>query len=181
MIVRRRLLRSTLCLLAATALWAHGTASLGQGASEGQLKAAYLVNFLKYIDWPAERQTATICVFGRDSLLSYLAAHEGRLIGGRELHIRQVSTADQLAECQEIFIPVSEEARYATLLRWAERYPVLSVSDNESFTREGGGIALIRSEGRLQFDINTEALNRSGLRPSSQLMRLARQVIGGPR
>lgn len=176
-----RLLRCTLQLLMATALWAHGTIGLGQGASEGQLKAAYLVNFLKYIDWPSERQTVTICVLGRDSLLPYLSAHQGRLVGGRELHIRTVSTADSLADCQEIFIPASEEGRHPALLRWIERHPVLSVSDGENFIHEGGAIALIRSDGRLQFDINTEALARSGLRPSSQLMRLARQVIGGSR
>jgi hypothetical protein len=66
-------------------------------------------------------------------------------------------------------------------LRWVDNQPVLTISDADVFTRFGGAIALIRADGRLQFDINTYALSRAGLKPGSQMMRLARQVIGGPR
>jgi hypothetical protein len=54
----------------------------------------------------------------------------------------------------------------------------LTVSDVETFTREGGGIALIRAEGRLQFEVNVEALTRAGLRASPQMLRLARPAAG---
>ena len=67
------------------------------------------------------------------------------------------------------------------MLRWVENQPILTVSDAEGFTRDGGAIALVRSDGRLQFDVNADALARAGLKPSSQMMRLARQVIGSVR
>jgi hypothetical protein len=155
--------------------------TFGEVASEGQLKAAYLVNFLKYVDWPGTRTTVNICLFGRDSIGPYLAGYEGRQIGGRELRIRKVNSPEQLADCQELFIPDTEEARAATVLRWVDRQSILTVSDSETFARDGGAIALIRNEGRLQFDVNTDALNRANLKASSQMLRLARQVTGAAR
>ena len=147
--------------------------------SESQLKAAFLVNFLKYVEWPASSATTvTICLFGRDTLGPYLSQFEGRVVGGRELHIRRINSPDQVSECQLLFIPDTEEARFGAVLRWFERQPALTVSDADVFARQGGAISLVRSEGRLQFDINMDVLNRAGLKPHSQMMRLARQVIG---
>ncbi|KXB29158.1 hypothetical protein AT959_18390 [Dechloromonas denitrificans] len=158
-----------------------GVPSFGQATSEAQLKAAYLVNFLKYVEWPGSHPTLTICLFGRDSLGPYLASYEGRQVAGRELRVRRVSNAEQLADCQELFVPENEEARFAAVLHWADKLPILTVSDDEGFLRDGGAIALIRGEGRLQFDINTDAVNRAGLKASSPMLRLARQVSGGSR
>ena len=158
-------------------------ATLGytQGNSEQQLKAAYLVNFLKYIEWPVTGSSATICMFGRDQIGPFLTSYEGRLIAGKELRVRRVNGPDQTADCQLLFIPDTEEARFAAVLRWVENQPVLTVSDAEAFTHQGGGITLVRADGRLQFDVNINALNQAGLKPSSQMMRLARKVIGTAR
>lgn len=163
------------------ALALPGAAAAEQLASEGQLKAAYLVNFLKYVDWPPHQSQITLCVFGRSPLLTYLAAYEGRPIGGRELRLRRVTSPEQFGNCQQLFVPAAQEARFATILLWTDRMPVLTVSDAEHFARDGGAISLIRADGRLQFDINTDTLARSGLKPTSQLMRLARQVFGAGR
>lgn len=152
--------------------------TFGEVTTEAQLKAAYLVNFLKYVEFPGARTTVNLCLFGRDSLGPYLASYEGRQIGGRELHIRRVSSPEQLTDCQELFIPDTEEGRIASVLRWSDKQAILTVSDSETFTRDGGAIALIRSEGRLQFEINADALNRANLKASSQMLRLARQVTG---
>lgn len=86
-----------------------------------------------------------------------------------------------MSDCHELFIPDTEESRIAAVLRWTDKLPILTVSDAETFAREGGAIALIRSEGRLQFEINTDALNRANLKASPQMLRLARQVNGTAR
>lgn len=174
----RRLARS---LALAISLVLAMPSTFGEVTSESQLKAAYLVNFLKYVEWPGTRTTINICLFGRDSLGPYLANYEGRQIAGRELRIRRVSSPEQLADCQELFIPETEEARISAVLRWVDKQAILTVSDSETFTRDGGAIALIRNEGRLQFDINNDAINRANLKASSQMLRLARQIIGGNR
>lgn len=165
---------AVLVLLALPGVLGHA-----QVNSEPQLKAAFLVNFLKYIEWPASSaSTATICLFGRDTLGPYLTSYEGRTIVGRELRIRRINGPDQVAECQILFVPDTEDARFGAVLRWVENLPVLTVSDADVFTRQGGAIALVRADGRLQFDINVDVLGRAGLKPHSQMMRLARQVIG---
>lgn len=169
------------CLALSVALTLVTPWTFSEVTSESQLKAAYLVNFLKYVEWPPARTSLNICLFGRDSLGPYLAGYEGRQIGGRELRIRKVSSPEQLADCQELFIPETEEARIAAVLRWVDRQPILTISDLESFARDGGAIALIRSDGRLQFDVNHDTINRANLKVGSQMLRLARQVIGGSR
>lgn len=162
------------------ALWT--SFALGQPDSEPQLEAAYLVNFMKYVDWPASnRPYTTICLFGRDTLGSFLAGYEGRSVGGKELRIRRANSSDDMSHCQLVFIPDIEEARIGVVLRWVQGQPILTVSDAEGFTRLGGGIELARGSGRVQFMVNAEVLARSGLSPSSQMLRLAQRVIGGER
>lgn len=165
-------------LLIAVLLLPLGKGSVAQLGSEQQLKAAYLINFLKYVDWPEGHRNSTICLFGRDTMGAYLANYEGRTIAGHELVLRRVASPEQMEGCQLVFVPENEEPRVAAVLRWLEGAPVLTVSDAEFFTRQGGAIALVRGESRLQFDINLNATSRAGLRPSSQMLRLARLVFG---
>lgn len=175
------LLRSLRLIILPLLLAVPATLGYAQVNSEQQLKAAYLVNFLKYIEWPVTGSSTTICLFGRDQLGPFLTSYEGRLIAGKELRVRRVNGPDQTADCQLLFLPDTEEARFTAVLRWVENQPVLTVSDTEAFPHQGGGIALVRADGRLQFDVNTNTLSRAGLKPSSQMMRLARQVIGTAR
>jgi len=156
--------------------------AFAQPDSEPQLESAYLVNFLKYVEWPASnRNTATICLFGRDTLGPYLSNHEGRVIGGKELRIRRVSSPDDMQHCQLLYIPDVEEARIGAVLRWIQGMPILAASNADGFARSGGGIELLRTGGRVQFIVNADTLARHGLTPSSQMMRLANRVIGGER
>jgi hypothetical protein len=173
--------RSSFAWLAAI-LFAWNALAFGHPDSEPQLEAAYLVNFMKYIDWPASNRSSTsICLFGRDTLGTFLASYEGRSVGGKELRIRRANSPDDMANCQLVFIPDVEEARIGAVLRWTQGQSILTVSDAEGFTRLGGGIELARAGGRVQFIVNTDALSRSGLTPSSQMLRLAQRVIGGDR
>lgn len=150
--------------------------------SEPQLEAAYLVNFMKYVDWPASnRTTTTICLFGRDTLGSFLASYEGRSVGGKELRIRRANSPDDMSNCQLVYIPDIEEARIGVVLRWIQNMPILAASNSDGFARAGGGIELIRSTDRVQFIVNAESLSKNGLTPSSQMLRLAQKVIGAER
>lgn len=76
------------------------------------------------------------------------------------------------AHCHELFIPETEEARIAAVLRWVERQPILTVSDAENFARDGGAIALIRNDGRLQFEVNNQHPGGRNLKASSQMLLL---------
>lgn len=156
--------------------------AFAQPDSEPQLEAAYLVNFLKYVEWPAsQRSSSTICLFGRDTLGPFLSSHQGRVIGGKELRIRRVSSPDDMTSCQLVYIPDVEEARIGAVLRWTSGMPILTASNADGFARSGGGIELLRNGGRVHFIVNADILSRHGLAPSSQMMRLANRVIGGER
>ena len=165
-----------------TLLLAGVTLAFAQPDSEPQLESAYLVNFLKYVEWPASnRSTATLCLFGRDTLGPFLNGHEGRVIGGKELRIRRVHSPDDMPNCQLVYIPDVEEARIGAVLRWIQGMPILAASNADGFARSGGGIELLRTGGRVQFIVNADTLSRHGLNPSSQMMRLANRVIGEER
>lgn len=172
------MIRLIFALLLLTALFFSSGSVRSQVGSEQQLKAAFIVNFLKYIEWPEGNRGATICLFGRDTLGVHLASFEGRTVAGHEVVLRRVLSPDQMLGCQIVFVPEFEDARFAVVLRWLDGEPVLTVSDAEQFARLGGGIALVRGESRLQFDVNLSNTARAGLRPSSAMLRLARQVIG---
>lgn len=166
----------------AAALLAGWSLALAQPDSEPQVEAAYLVNFMKYVEWPVTtRMTATICLFGRDTLGRSLVGYEGRSVGGKELVVRRANSPDDMAHCQLVFIPEVEEARIGAVLRWVDGMPTLVVSDSDGFARLGGGIELVRGDGRVQFVVNNDALARAGLKPASQMLRLALRVIGGER
>lgn len=173
--------RTFLALLTGFSLMLASMVGQAQRGSEQQLKAAYLVNFLKYVEWPEPHAKATICLFGRDVMGSALSGFEGRSVGGRELVLRRVGSPDQFDDCQILFVPDTEEARFAAVLRWTEGLPILTISDAEFFARQGGGIALVREDTRLRFDVNIDALKRAKLKPASQMLRLARHVIGAAR
>lgn len=163
----------------ATVLSLLSSLVFAQPDTEPQLEAAYLVNFMKYVDWPtSSRSSNTICLFGRAALGPYLASYLGRSVGGRELQVRRVTKPDEMADCQLLFIPAVEEARLGAVLRWVENMPILTVSDQEGFARLGGGIELVHNGSRIQFIVNLNPLARNGLIPGSQMLRLAQRVIG---
>lgn len=156
--------------------------NFAQPNSEPQLEAAYLINFMKYVEWPASaRNTASICLFGRDTLGPLLSSHEGRMIGGKELRILRVSSPADMASCQLVYIPDVEEARIGAVLRWTQGMPILTASSADGFARAGGGIEFVRHGGRMQFIVNASSMLQQGLTASSQMMRLAFRVIGGER
>ena len=163
--------------------------SLGAGPAwaaappgEYQIKAAYLLNFARYVEWPAARlpvgSPLRLCVLGRDPFGGALAGLEGRQVNGHEMRLRQIEGVDQAGDCHLVFISDSEERRLGLLLRGLAGKGVLSVSDTDGFAEAGGNIGLLVEDGRVRFDINHSALQRDGLRASSQLLRLGRNVLG---
>lgn len=172
------LLRATVFLVALPAL-------AGPPSGEYQIKAAYLLNFARYVEWPAGRLPAgaplRICVLGRDPFGGALEGLEGRQVQGHEVRVRQADNLDQAGDCHLVFISGSEERRMGPILRGLADRAVLTVSDIDGFVEAGGGIGLVIEDERVRFDINQGPLLRDSLRASSQLLRLGRQVFGAER
>lgn len=174
-----RFLSSALaCLLALSVL-------AGPPTGEYQIKAAYLLNFARYVEWPVGRLPAgaplRICLLGRDPFGGALDGLEGRQVQGHEVRVRQADNLEQAGECHIVFVSGSEERRMGLILRALAERAVLTVSDIDGFVEAGGGIGLVIEEQRVRFDINQGPLLRDNLRASSQLLRLGRQVFGAER
>jgi len=143
---------------------------------EYRVKAAYLLNFTRFVEWPraslAVSDPFTICVAGTNPFgLALSATLLGETVAGRTLASRVVSDA-AATRCQVLFIPHSVPA--AAYLRAVRGTPVLTVGEAEDFLEQGGAINFVLEEGKVRFDVNPDAVSRNQLTMSSRLLRLAR-------
>ena len=164
---------------------AAATAAFAADLGEYQVKAGLVFNFVKFTEWPnnawpSREAPLLLCIAGKDPFGSaVLAALEARSIGGREFRSRRGTGVDELADCQALFIPSSEERNVPAILRAVAARPILTISDVGGFVDSGGMIGLLTLDERIQFDVNFAACERASLKLSSQMLRLARQVSGG--
>jgi hypothetical protein len=154
---------------------------------EDSVKAAFVFNFLRFTEWPAQRlptsdAAMTLCVWsGSVQLSESLRSLAGRTVDEHVLNVSDIDRIDGLQGCHALFVPESAQRRLpAGLLRRAESNDVLTVGDADGFTTGGGMIGLVPEGARLRFEINQEAVKRSALKLSSQLYKLGRVAQEGP-
>jgi hypothetical protein len=169
------------CVLATWALaLAFAVHGLAQDAPlEYRVKAAYLFNFTKFVEWPPgaipDGAPFTICVAGMNPFASALEdTIRGETVGGRSLQSR-VAEGEQDKPCQVLFVPHDVDA--APILKRTQMHPVLTVGESADFLRQGGIINFVREGGKVRFEISQEAASRAQLRISSRLLRLAREPV----
>ncbi|MCB1927038.1 MAG: YfiR family protein [Rhodocyclaceae bacterium] len=150
--------------------------------TEYQLKAVFLLNFARYVEWPVDKlpdgAEIELCVLGRDPFGGALAAIDGKQAQGHVVRVRLLALPDQGEACHLVFLAGSEERRMGAALRALGELPVLTVSDIDGFAEAGGGIGFAMVDDRVRFDVNARALEESRLKASAQLMKIARTVIG---
>ncbi|WGS85784.1 YfiR family protein [Methylomonas sp. UP202] len=154
-----------------------------EGLSEAQIKAAYLYNFAKFIEWPADTvaadATLTLCVVGNNVLEGALQALDGRKAGEHDLRIEVRGFADfNPAGCHLLFVGATEQPRFLVTLKAVGRAPVLTLSDIADFAEKGGGIALLFRDNKVVFEVNLESIRNAGLRLPGQLLNIATYVYG---
>ncbi len=163
-----------------------GVAHAGAGdvtAPEYQVKAAFLYKFAAYIRWPSPAGADpgapfVIGVIGRDPFGSALSdVVRSQSIRGRGIRIRLLSRREEALQCELLFVSASERANLQPLFTVLRGVPVLTVSDMDQFAQRGGMIGLVTTEdNRIRFDINNAAIERAGLKASSQLLGLGHIV-----
>lgn len=148
--------------------------------SEAGIKAAYLLNFAKFVDWPASafssaKAPMVIGIVGREAVGEELIRVGGGVTaGGRSIEVRRIVAGDT-RECHLVFTPDSE--RGDAVIAVAQGYPVLVVGEGEGFARRGGALGFVKEGGTVRFDANPKAAARNGLNVSAKLLRVARAVI----
>ncbi|MGZ8829666.1 MAG: YfiR family protein [Thermoanaerobaculia bacterium] len=153
-----------------------GSARAQPVASEYQVKAAYLLNFARFVEWPADVLPASspldIVVVGDDSF----GVLRGTSANGHTIRLQHLRWDDVLTPYQIVFISASEEAHLPEILRNLGHNSVLTVSDIDRFSLRGGVIEFRMVGNRLRFDINRSAAIAAQLNISSKLLSVARAV-----
>jgi hypothetical protein len=157
----------------------------GKGAEvlkEYELKAAFLYNFTKFIEWPtnsfAEANAPfVVAVAGNSPCTAELQKiAKERKVNGRALIIKLVKTPEAAKGAHVLFVSVSEDARLKEWLAAAHSAGVLSIGESEPFFKQGGIINFILEGEKIRFDLNIGQANATELKISAQLQKLARTI-----
>jgi len=155
--------------------------SVAAGNSEYQVKAAFLYNFMKFVEWPGDSLNAagtiTLGILGKDPFGEAIEEVRGKTAKGRRIAVVHLRTPEEARECDLLFVSASEKGRLAQILKTVQNYRVLTVADQDGFCQAGGMINLVSVKNRVGFEVNVAAATRARLRISSQLLKLAKQVL----
>jgi hypothetical protein len=155
------------------------TTAQESGPTEYQLKAAFLFNFAKFVDWPpssfaSARAPFSICIVGTDPFGQAMdSTLKGQSIRGRGVAVVRVQDLSQLRRCQIAFVGSSEQHHLQEILQSIRGASVLLVGESPGFAAKGGAIQFQMEDNRVRFSINPDAAERAGLRVSSKLLSLA--------
>lgn len=163
-----------------------GAAMAQTEVSEYEVKAAFLYNFTRFVEWPSSSLQSTrnqfvIGVFGQDPFGPVLdRTVADKKVNGADLVVHRFSSLAALEPCQILFIGATEQAQLIEVLRAVQGNAVLTVGETEGFLEQGGIINLRVAERKIRFEVNADAAERFGLKISSQLLKLAIRVLGVP-
>jgi YfiR/HmsC-like len=170
------LITVTLCSLA--------VAAQAQSATEYQVKAAFLFNFAKFVEWPADAFAADvplqICVLGQDPFgRDFEQVIEDKTVNGHRLEVAHPEGVPQARACQILFIASSEKSRLREILTGLKGASVLTVGDTPGFAQLGGIINFVLDDNRVRFEINQKAAELMRLKLSARLLTVAKLVLPG--
>jgi hypothetical protein len=181
------LLALCLCTLPA------GAGAQSATPSDTQLKAAFVLNFVRYTQWPAEtvpdaREPLVVAVLGSRALAAELdrLAQEAERLGQRPLHVLRLERAADtpelravLRDVHAVFVAADAGRGANDLLAELRARPVLTIGEHPGFAARGGMLALVRQGARFGFAANPHAIQASGLQVSAKVLKLAQRVEAG--
>lgn len=167
------------CLIWMALLVSSSLIAMDNQLTPERLKAAYVYNFLKFTEWPSEKNAQTplvVClVNANQALLSAFENLNQQKANGRSILVRQLSSTTDVEGCHVYYL--REGGAPVALRNLAEHHPnLLTVGDADDFIAKGGIIGLLEKQGHLQFEINLELIQRADYKISSQLLKLARNT-----
>lgn len=182
MFMRKGQFGTSAAILLGALLFAICGSAFADRPSEYQVKAAYLYNFGKFVNWPADAAATSdfeVCVLGADPFGPLLdATVSDSTINGKRVIARRIAHAQDAAGCRVLFIAASESPRLGGDLAVLSKLHVLTVSDNPHFLERGGAIQFMFEGDRVRFAVNLTAAQEAGLTLSSELLKVATKVVG---
>jgi len=158
--------------------------------NEYKVKALFLYNFVKYIEWPGEKSvaqthTANICIIGRDPFGSELDILKKASSAQLTFNVKRDISESEIPSCHVLFISTSEEGNVSSVLSRAKTHTVLTVSEIGGFADHGGIIEMVKTQeniglftkNKINLRINLKTAERENLRIDAQLLEIASEVI----
>jgi hypothetical protein len=159
--------------------------SLGYGSepefSEYEVKAAFMFNIPKFVEWPDRDPTENkgaidLCVLGSDSFGSGLDQIAGKTVKGKRLLVKRIRSARDVKGCEMLFISGSEKERLNDIIETLKGTHILTIGDTSGYARRGVMINFYIDTGKVRFEINPDSTKTAGLVISAQLLKLAKIV-----
>lgn len=178
----RRFAQFVALVLAAHFAIGNRPACADQSHTEDQIKAAYLFNFLKFVEWPGGAPEDPhgkwmIGVVGDSPVGGELKRLvDQKTVEGRELLVQKFQATDDFRGCNILFVSASEEKHLPSILNVLRGSSVLTVADMNNFIGRGGMIQFVTDGNRVRMDIDVGATGRARLKVSSKLLALAQAV-----
>jgi hypothetical protein len=167
---------TTILVVAWITLIAQCGSALAAGpdrVDEYGVRAALLVNFTKFVQWPHDGALA-FCVTGDDVFTVAMAGAVGRrATGGREIAVRGLGPTDDFTRCDVAFVGRFVARYTVAILKQVQELPVLTMGESDAFLNEGGDVRVFIADNRIRFQISGSAAEKRGLKISSQLLSLA--------
>lgn len=149
-----------------------------QAADEYQVKAAFILNFARFVDWPndafGDGGALVVGVVGDDPFGGALDRLNGNAVNGRHLRIRRLRWDDNLRACQILFVSASEGKHLGKILESVRGGSVLTIGELPQFNQAGGIIKFVIQDNKVRFEINAGAAGQARLRISSKLLALSK-------
>jgi len=151
-------------------------------SKEYQLKAAFLYNFTKFVEWPSHRFAQTnspivIGVLGRNPFGDELEKIvKDRKVNGRDILVTNITASAGVKAVHMVFISAGEEELWRETLASLRNTAVLTVGESAVFAQTGGMINFTLQADKVRFEINQDPAETAGLKLSAQLLKLATAV-----
>lgn len=151
---------------------------------EYKLKAAFVYHFAEMTDWPAEAfadngKEITVCTLGTDPFEGQLESTlAGKAIGSRSLRVRHAKQTPEARGCQIVFLGSGDMKKMGELIAQIGSAPVMTIGEADGFLQQGGMFSFCQEGNKIRFEINVVPAERAGLKISSRLLLLAKNVMG---
>lgn len=147
--------------------------------TEPEVETAFIHNIAKFVEWPVAFRAGDslrLCILGQSPITKAAGPLAGRRIGELVWEVRPVDSRANLQGCHVLFIAASESNNLRSILEGIGSSAVLTVGDSGGYAERGIMINFYPEENKVRFEINVDAVRRSGLKVSSQLLKLARII-----
>ncbi len=145
---------------------------------EYDVKAVFMANFFKFVEWPSPAREYRMCIYGSDPFGESVRTVENMTVRGRALQVRKPASLRSLGDCHVLFISSSERRRIHTILNAVRGMDLLTVGDTEGYAQEGVMVNFYIEASKVKFEINLKSIRSSRITVSSQLLKLGRVVDG---